>query len=149
MYRMSKQSSWGTNDFDFKSFLQAPTDQNKCGADVAPPGNQFSCNDQKNWGKCSEAWMKGYCCRDIHKGISYYSCGNCNCGGGNAGGSGGNVVPSTGPVFLGINLAWKQWGRDFDDFDTSYIAKKKKMYFSTFFSDLKQRGLNIARVWMH
>lgn len=29
--------------------------------DVGP--DQNSCEDQQSWGKCSESWMKGYCCK--------------------------------------------------------------------------------------
>jgi hypothetical protein len=30
--------------------------------DVRPPGSQqYTCAQQKGWGKCGESWMKGYC----------------------------------------------------------------------------------------
>jgi len=30
--------------------------------DIAPD-SQYSCSQQASWGKCSESWMKGYCCK--------------------------------------------------------------------------------------
>ena len=30
-------------------------------ADVAPPPGQYSCAQQKGWGKCGASWMAGYC----------------------------------------------------------------------------------------
>ena len=38
----------------------APT--HACG-DVPPPGGGYTCAQQAGWGKCGEAWMRGYCCR--------------------------------------------------------------------------------------
>jgi hypothetical protein len=36
--------------------------------DIPPPDTDFSCEQQSNWGKCTEYWMKGYCRQ---------SCGEC------------------------------------------------------------------------
>ncbi len=36
-----------------------------------PPDSQYTCARQKKWGKCSEPWMKDFCC---------YSCHDCSCG---------------------------------------------------------------------
>ena len=38
-----------------------PTDTCSC-SDVAPDA-KYTCAQQASWGKCGEAWMKGFCCR--------------------------------------------------------------------------------------
>ena len=42
-----------------------------CGedADTRPPGEgvaAYTCSQQREWGKCGEPWMAGYCCRTCH-----------------------------------------------------------------------------------
>ena len=37
------------------TFCQSCTDK--------PPDNQYNCSQQSLFGKCSESWMQGYCCR--------------------------------------------------------------------------------------
>lgn len=46
-----------------------------CTNNNPPPGSKYTCQQQKSWGKCSEPWMRGYCCSV--------------CGGGGGGGGGG------------------------------------------------------------
>jgi len=45
--------------------------------DTRPPGNSYTCAQQKEWGKCGESWMQGYC---------KATCGTCSTGGGGGGG---------------------------------------------------------------
>lgn len=42
--------------------------------DVAP--DQNSCEDQQSWGKCTESWMKGWCCKTCFQ--CDIACGNSN-----------------------------------------------------------------------
>ena len=59
--------------------------------DVRPPTSaQYSCSEQKGWGKCSEAWMTGYC---------KVTCGTCNAAAPTAG-STAKPVPASGTVSL-------------------------------------------------
>lgn len=32
-------------------------------SDIAPPPGQYSCAQQKGWGKCEASFMKGFCCK--------------------------------------------------------------------------------------
>ena len=34
-----------------------------CEDERPPSSRQYSCAQQKGWGKCGESWMKGYCCK--------------------------------------------------------------------------------------
>lgn len=35
--------------------------------DDTPPDSSATCPEQKEWGKCSRSWMKGYCCKSCFK----------------------------------------------------------------------------------
>mgnify|MGYP006062577217 CR=1 FL=1 len=37
-----------------------------------PPDDNYTCEEQAAWGKCSSSWMKGYCCK------SCFDCKNCS-----------------------------------------------------------------------
>lgn len=39
------------------------------GCNDSPPDNKYTCSEQKNWGKCTESFMKGFC---------QITCGMCN-----------------------------------------------------------------------
>ena len=44
-----------------------PSSTTTC-SDLTPPGSghQYTCAQQKSWGKCSASFMKGYCCQTCH-----------------------------------------------------------------------------------
>jgi hypothetical protein len=65
------------------NFLDHPKLQPVCGGGIStsnntgtgnctdiPPDNSYTCSQQAGWGKCSESWMVGFCCK---------TCFQCNC----------------------------------------------------------------------
>jgi len=41
----------------------SPPVPDSCSCSDTPPDNQYTCEQQAGWGKCNEAFMKGFCCR--------------------------------------------------------------------------------------
>ena len=54
----------------------APAPGGQC-TDIAPAGHNLTCAQQQSRGKCSQGWMKGYCCK---------TCFDCKAGCGKASG---------------------------------------------------------------
>jgi hypothetical protein len=57
----------GTDNSQGSNTIQASNNSQGKG-DVPPPGNTGTCQEQQQWGKCNEGWMKGFCCQ---------TCGGC------------------------------------------------------------------------
>merc|ERR1711907_925892 len=51
-----------------------PTPPGPSCTDTPPPGSSYSCSQQKQWGKCSSSFMKGYCCKTC------FDCNRCGAG---------------------------------------------------------------------
>ena len=63
----------GKPGVDFK-FTDYPNIPDTCGSACSDkaPDSQYTCAQQAAWGKCTESWMKGYCCR------SCFGCQGCS-----------------------------------------------------------------------
>jgi mannan endo-1,4-beta-mannosidase len=49
---------------DISSGSTPPIDT--CSCSDTPPDSQYTCEQQASWGKCDQAFMKGFCCRSCH-----------------------------------------------------------------------------------
>ena len=58
-----------SNYNDAMSKLSGCSSKNCC-SDI-PPSGQYTCEQQKSYGKCTESWMIGYCCKTC------FDCKNC------------------------------------------------------------------------
>ena len=112
----------------------------------SPPGGLHTCQQQKEFNKCDEDWMRGYCCQTCPNACPEDQCHtpkdteylaideNTK-----------NFIFHGNYVFLnGANLPWWEYGKDFGgDQSDETIEKLEEML-----EQIRDSGGNVIRVWI-
>jgi hypothetical protein len=86
-----------------------------------PGQRQYSCEEQKGWGKCNERWMRGFC---------EVTCGTCNSNGNNGGNNNNNDNNNSGVNSvraLGISAAGSRKDYRLNPYSNEYKSKKNRI----------------------